>query len=88
MIRDGEWFVRKDVGKPHMAGWNYTAIKANPIGERDDGWVALASCPVCGALVLAEGGHRDLTGAHQQWHARTDHPIPAEIVAEAEAWRP
>ena len=87
MIVEGKWFVRPDIGMPHMAGWSYTAIKTEPTTTSDDGWIALATCPICHALVLAEEG-RDQTGAHQQWHARTDHPIPADILAEAEAWRP
>lgn len=89
MRRNGEWFIRSDTGKPHMAGWMQTAIKTLPTGSRfedpDGVWLALGICPRCYAVVITEQGHAygDQTDAHQQWHAATDHPIPAELM-EAE----
>jgi len=86
-MRDGEWYripSGEHAGRLHMAGWRLSAIKGEGFGARDDGWLAYASCPVCFAMVVAEkkAGHGDLTWAHEQWHARTDHPVPDELLAE------
>lgn len=72
------WFIRSDDGKPHFSGWMCTAIKTEPTGLRDSGWLALSVCPVCHALVLADDEHAfgDQRNAHEQWHAATDYPIP------------
>jgi hypothetical protein len=69
-----------------MSGWRMSAIKGEGWGS-DDGWLAYASCPLCFAMVVAEkkAGHGDLTWAHEQWHARTDHPVPDELLAEEAA---
>lgn len=79
------WFIRSDTGRPHMAGWSMTAIKTEPTGPRDSGWLSLAVCPRCYALVLADKEHAygDQTEAHQRWHAATDFPIPKDVLAQA-----
>ena len=86
MRSDGEWFrilSGEDEGRLHMVGWVHGAIKAEPAEVGDDGWLCFAVCPVCHAMVLADDRRRsygDLTWAHEQWHARTDHPIPASLA--------
>lgn len=55
-----------------VAGWVHTSIITG------DGWMALAICPQCRALVLADTRHAlDHTRQHEQWHARMGHPIGA-----------
>ena len=88
MMADGEWFrilSGKDEGRLHMAGWKLDAIKGESSGPRDDGWLAFAHCPVCFAMVLADDrrAYGDLTWAHEQWHARTDHPIPENLIVSS-----
>jgi len=45
---------------------------------------AVACCPVCFAMVVADKQrpYGDLTWAHEQWHARTDYPIPAAAAGK------
>jgi hypothetical protein len=73
-----------------MAGWALSAIKTLPGGHDQTGWLAYGICPRCHAMVITEdnrpdNAYGDQTEAHQQWHAETDHPIPAEVLAEAQA---
>ena len=73
-MQDGEWYViQRGVhqGKWHLAGWMEGALDG---GEG----LAYAHCPVCHAMICADGdsSYGDQTWAHEQWHARTDHPIP------------
>jgi hypothetical protein len=80
----GEWIIRRDTGKPWMAGMMLTAIRTLPINPDDDPdgvWLALAVCPRCHALLLADEAHpyRDQQEAHMLWHAATDHPIPEDL---------
>jgi len=82
--RGGDWFVilsGPHEGRPHLVGWMNTAIGME---GPDDPGLALAVCPRCHALVLADEGHAygDRTWAHEQWHAATDHPIPVEYLKE------
>lgn len=73
----------------HMQGWALHARLGVPSGPRDDGWLAYATCPRCGAMVLTkrfgEGG--DWIGPeislHEDWHHRTDHPHPEKPSAKA-----
>lgn len=87
MRTPGAWFIRSDTGRPYMAGWMQTAIRTLPTGGRfedpDGVWMSLGICPRCFALVLTEkeNAYGDQTEAHQRWHAATDHPIPAELLA-------
>lgn len=71
----GDWFLHHDPkGKAevHLSGWRETSIP-----NRAD-WLTLCTCPRCVAVVL----YRDVRG-HENWHAETDHPIPAELQAAA-----
>jgi len=86
MMTDGEWFRipgGPDEGRLHMAGWKLSAIKGEPTDFRSDGWLSYGICPVCSAMVQADEKrvYGDMTWDHEQWHARTDHPIPAELAA-------
>lgn len=85
MMADGEWFrIRSgpDEGRLHMAGWTLSAIKTEPTDLRSDGWLSYAICPVCSAMVIADERQPcgDMTWDHEQWHARTDHPIPENLL--------
>jgi hypothetical protein len=87
----GEWFVipsgDRD-GRAHLAGWKHSAIKLVDDGsheyERRHGYMKIAHCPRCSALVLADDkdAYGDLTWAHEQWHAATDYPIPPDVLAK------
>lgn len=79
------WFIVPSgdhEGRPHLRGWQLSAIKGESTGSRDDGWLAYAICPLCFAMVQADDRHAygDQTWAHEQWHARTDFPVPAELM--------
>jgi hypothetical protein len=81
MMKTGEWFrvlSGGHAGQWHMAGWMLSAIKGEPTGPRDDGWLAYGNCPRCYAMVCADTKNPfgDLTWAHEQWPARTDYPTP------------
>lgn len=56
-------------GRLHLSGWLESAI----------GDVGIAICPVCAALVMSEEAYGDRQWAHEQWHARTDYPIPVDL---------
>jgi hypothetical protein len=80
-MKNGEWYVvpsGEHEGQWHMAGWRLSAHLGVPSGLRDDGWLAFGCCPRCHAMVLNDdrGSYGDLTWAHEQWHARTDYPVP------------
>lgn len=91
MRRDAEWFINPRTGVIGMAGWGLTAILTLPTGSRledpEGVWISLGICPRCHVLVLAETKHAfgDQRYAHERWHAATDHPIPADLAAEAAA---
>ena len=81
MMAAGEWYVilsGAHEGRWHMAGWQASAHLGVSSGPRDDGWLTYGTCPRCSAVV--EGNAAGPVGpniwAHEQWHARTDHPIP------------
>lgn len=87
-----EWFriaSGPHVGQWHMAGWALTAIKGEDLSisggftDRTRGWLSLAVCPRCHALVIADeksalGDHQ---WAHEDWHHRTDYPHPEDVSA-------
>lgn len=87
-MMQGEWFrIAADApthaGRWHMAGWMLTAIKSTAMPIPDgasgsSGWLSLAICPRCSALVIADDRHAygDRQWAHEDWHHRTDHPHP------------
>jgi hypothetical protein len=77
-------------GRLHLSGWHHSAIKGEDLSKRGDGWFAYASCPLCWAMVVADGknpGHGDLTWAHERWHARTDFPVPGELLTDEDRKR-
>jgi hypothetical protein len=87
----GEWFrIQEDApshaGQWHLAGWMHTAIKTEDLSlrggaqDRTRGWLSLAICPRCRALVIADEKHAygDQQWAHEDWHHRTDYPHPEE----------
>jgi hypothetical protein len=89
MTPAGEWSIIKSgdyAGRPHLVGWTLTALLATSTSYRNDGWFGLATCPRCGVLVI----HNDRSTiscemwTHEQWHAATDHPIPAELLEALE----
>jgi hypothetical protein len=91
MLADGEWYrilSGEHEGRLHMTGWKLSAIKGESTGLRDDGWLSYAICPVCAAMVFADDhkAYGDQTWAHERWHAGTDHPVPADLLA-SEGWR-
>ena len=90
MRNSGKWFVilsGEHEGRAHLTGWMLTAIMTADDGSRDyasnGGWLALAICPRCSAMVIADDKrpYGDQTWAHEQWHAATDYPIPADVAA-------
>lgn len=91
-MNGGEWFVvlsGDHAGEVHMRGWMLTALRLVPDGSREydrmHGWLALAICPRCAALVFADDNHAhgDKKTAHEQWHAATDWPVPAALLEGA-----
>jgi hypothetical protein len=83
----GEWFrisldAWQHAGQWHMAGWIHTAIKGEDLSipggavDRSGGWLSLAICPRCHALVISDDKHSygDQQWPHEEWHHRTDHP--------------
>lgn len=78
-----EWFrIRsgKHAGRLHLSGWLGSAHLGVSSGPRDDGWLAFAMCPLCYAMVPTDQpGYGDLTWGHEQWHSRTDFPVPEEL---------
>lgn len=57
-------------GHIELAGWK---------AVRDlDAETQLLACPVCAAVVFDDGAS-GLLDRHEEWHARTDCPIPAEL---------
>lgn len=83
----GEWFRMRSgdrIGQWHMAGWMLTAIKGEDLSipggmtDRSGGWLSLAVCPRCHALVIADDKHvyGDQQWPHEDWHHRTDYPHP------------
>lgn len=84
-----EWFriaSGPHAGQWHLAGWALTAIKTEDLsisgGFTDParGWLSLAICPRCHALVIADEKHSfgDRQWAHEDWHHRTDFPHPED----------
>ena len=81
MTSNGEWFrilSGPAEGKWHLAGWALDAIKVEPSGPRDYGWLAFGHCPRCHAMVMTDDrrAYGDLQWAHERWHAQTDYPVP------------
>lgn len=81
------WFViasGPDEGRPHMVGWMLTAIKGEQTSPRNDGWMSLGFCPRCNAVVCTDGkqAYGDRSWGHELWHALTDWPVPAEVLAQ------
>lgn len=87
----GEWFrIRPDApshaGEWHMAGWQMSAIKGEDLSipggfvDRTGGWLSLAICPRCHALVISDDKHAygDQQWPHEDWHHRTDYPHPED----------
>lgn len=90
-MTDAKWFVIKSgehEGRAHLRSWLLSAIKGEATGPRDDGWLAYAVCPICFAMVAAEdkAAVGDQTWAHEQWHARTDYPMPPEVAEAQQRW--
>lgn len=86
----GKWFRitgGEHEGRLHLSGWMGSAIKGEGWGPSDDGWMGFAHCPVCFAMVQSETprpgqirAYGDLIWNHERWHARTDHPVPPELL--------
>lgn len=89
-LYDPKWFripYGEHEGRLHISGWMLSAIKGegsyrNDGTEISSGWLRYASCPVCEAMVVAEEhpSFRDRTWGHERWHARTDFPVPEELL--------
>lgn len=72
------WFVIEEgwgAGRPRLEGWAAVSFQ----GVNDD--LAFEVCPRCAAMVLVSPIEGNKTWEHEQWHAATDFPIPAEIRA-------
>lgn len=87
MTAAAEWYVigsGEHTGRAHMSGWQHTAIRTGDHHVIESRWWSLALCPRCFAVVQADKKDvfGDMTWAHEQWHARTDHPIPPDVLAE------
>jgi hypothetical protein len=70
-------------GRLHLSGWLLSAVKGEALSRLDDGWLAYGTCPICHAMVMTEKdnpGRGDHSWAHERWHARTDFPVPAELL--------
>lgn len=69
------WYRVKDdgprAGEVHLAGWDSLGGLNNGSG----GYLPTSACPVCRALVPSS-----TKTAHEQWHARTDCPIPDDLM--------
>jgi hypothetical protein len=75
-IASGEY-----AGMLHINGWKLSAIKGDGRCMGGSGWVSYASCPICFAMVLTgDTAYGDLSWAHERWHARTDFPVPDELL--------
>jgi hypothetical protein len=86
--KSGEWFIRTDDGQPHLVGWMQSALKTEPTGTLDTGWLRYGICPRCFAVVLTEdaphdNAYGDCRSRHERWHAATDYPVPPELIAES-----
>lgn len=79
-----DWFIitsGEHEGRPHLRGWHLSAIKGEGFLS-DDGWLSYAVCPRCHAMVTSDAKRMlDRTWDHEQWHAETDFPIPALLLA-------
>lgn len=76
-----QWFRipsdgKEHAGELHLIGWMESAIQ-----NADLSWVGIATCPRCFALVTVTGVYGDNRWAHEQWHARTDFPVPEHLQA-------
>lgn len=82
----GEWFIiksGKEEGRLHLVGWMHSAIAEGP-GQ----WHAVATCPVCFALVDSEpeSAYGDRTWAHEKWHHDSGtFPVPPDLL-ERGSW--
>ena len=70
-----------DEGKVRISAWTSSAVQL-----AGGGWMGIASCPICQALVMdgladrvGRGVSREVL-AHERWHAANDFPIPPELT--------
>jgi hypothetical protein len=74
-------------GRLHISGWMLSAIKGEALGQGPaaDGWLYYGICPVCHAMVVT-AQHNPMLGdhswVHERWHARTDFPVPDELLTD------
>jgi len=81
MRKAPKWFrvpAGLDKGRWHISGWMYSSLLLG-----DGTWFAFSICPVCYAMIpsaraTGHNDYRDRTWSHEQYHARTDFPIPEE----------
>jgi hypothetical protein len=94
-VTEPRWFrieTGEHAGRLHLAGWFLSSVKGEDWAPRgrivSDGWLGFGICPVCSAMVptggnpRSPGGWEDRTWQHERWHARTDFPVPPELLTE------
>lgn len=69
-------------GRWHLSGWMKTALHVLD-NDGQPMYIAVSICPRCRAVVFADedlrrNAYGDCEWAHEQWHAQTDFPIPAD----------
>lgn len=67
-------------GRWHLSGWMKTALNVLDASSQPM-YIAVSICPRCRAVVFADedlrrNAYGNCEWAHEQWHARTDFPIP------------
>ncbi len=67
-------------GEIRLSSWFLSAIQTY-----DGSWVGIATCPLCGALVLNNENKPEAMISpeirrHERWHAANDAPIPPELT--------
>ena len=77
---DGTW-RRSPAGGVYMQGWRHILLATPMQGTGGDLWV-IGVCPRCSACVggIDDRDYWARCRVHEQWHATTDHPIPAELT--------
>jgi hypothetical protein len=73
MTEGAKWFrveAGPKKGELRIAGWVGFWLSS------DLNWATFQVCPVCRAVISDSG--ENLRG-HEQWHARTDFPVPEEL---------
>jgi hypothetical protein len=66
-----------DKGQLRISAWTMSAVEL-----ADGGWMGIASCPICHALVMNDDSTNNASRevrSHERWHARNDFPIPPEL---------